>query len=108
MKRWGGEEGVRSANTTEDLAIRGFRGSQGANPFHALDRAIERGVTPQAILDTIRNPTVVLPQGGGRTLFLTREAAVVLDSQGQAVTIWGAANHTPKTLELLKSAGGAK
>jgi hypothetical protein len=72
-----------------------------------LDRAIERGVSPQSILNTIRNPTVTLPQGG-RTLYLTREAAVVLDGNGQAVTIWGGANHTAKTLELLNAAGGTK
>jgi hypothetical protein len=68
---------------------------------------IERGVTPQSILNTIRNPAVTMPQGG-RTLYLTRDAAVVLDGNGQAVTIWGGANHSAKTLQLLEAAGGVK
>ena len=51
---------------------------------------------------------MIVPQGGGRTLYLTREAAVVLDGNGQAVTIWGGANHGAKTLELLNNAGGVK
>ncbi len=32
--------------------------------------------------------------GGGRTLYLTKEAAVVLDSSGQAVTTWSGAKLT--------------
>jgi len=86
--------------------VRGFRGSQGPNPYHGLDQVIERGVNPQAILKTVKNPTVAVTQGGGRTLYLTREAAVVLNSEGQVVTSWGAAQHTAKTLNLLRSAGG--
>ena len=93
------------AGITEGVTVKGFRGSMGANPYHGLDRAIERGVSPQSILNTVRNPAVVLEQGGGRTLYLTQEAAVVLDGNGQVVTVWGAAQHTPKTLELLQSAG---
>ena len=91
-----------------DLPIKGFHGSKGANPYHALDRAVERGVSPKAILETVNNPTVVIQQGGGRTMYLTPDAAVVLDGSGQAVTIWGAAQHTPKTLELLRAAGATK
>lgn len=90
------------------LPIKGFHGSKGADPYHALHRAIQRGVSPRAILETVKNPSVVVQQGGGRTLFLTPSAAVVLDSSGQAVTVWGAVQHTPKTLELLRAAGAIK
>lgn len=83
------------------LLIKGFQGSRGANPFHGLDRAIERGVRPNNLLNTVRNPTRVVPQSGGRTLYLTNDAAVVLDSSGQVVTTWSGAEHTAKTLELL-------
>ena len=41
-------------------------------------------------------------------MYMTPDAAVVLDVSGQAVTIWGAAQHTPKTLELLRAAGATK
>jgi hypothetical protein len=97
-----------AAARSSELPLAGFRGSQGANAFHALDRAIERGVSPQAILNTLKRPSVVVQQPGGRTLYLTKEAAVVLDSTGQAVTIWGGAQHTAKTLELLRAAGAVK
>jgi len=90
------------------LPIKGFRGSKGANPFHALDRAIERGVSPKAILEAVKNPSVVVEQAGGRTLYLTKDAAVVLDSAGQALTVWGGAQHTGKTLDLLRAAGAIK
>ena len=90
------------------LPIKGFRGSKGANPFHALDRAIDRGVSPKSILETVRNPSVVVEQAGGRTLYLTKDAAVVLDGAGQAVTVWGGAQHTGKTLDLLRAAGAIK
>ena len=89
-------------------AIRGFRGSVGKNIFHGLDRAIERGVSPKAILDAVRNPSVMQLQGRGRMLFLTPEAAVVLDKAGQVVTIWGRADHSAKTWALLQKAGAIK
>ena len=88
-----------------ELPIKGFDGSKGSNPYHALHRAISRGVSPNAILGTLKNPSVTLPQGGGRTLYLTKDAAVVLDNANKAVTIWGGAQHMGKTLDLLRSAG---
>jgi RHS repeat-associated protein len=87
------------------LPIRGFHGSRGSDPYHALNRAIERGVSPQAMLNALKNPSVVVKQAGGRTLYLTRDAAVVLDESGQAVTVWGSAQHSGKTLDLLRAAG---
>ena len=103
-----GSAAAASAGKAADIPIKGFHGSKGANPYHALDRAIERGVSPNAILETVKNPSVIIQQGGGRTLYLTPDAAVVLDGGGQAVTIWGGAQHTPKTLELIRAAGAAK
>ena len=91
-----------------NLPIKGFHGDKSANPYHALDRAIEPGVGPKATLATVKNPAVIVQQGSGRTLYLTPEAAVVLDSGGQAVAVWGAARHTPKTLDLLRAAGAIK
>jgi hypothetical protein len=96
------------ATSGGELPIKGFHGSKGPNPYHAIHRAIQRGVSPKAILETVKNPAVVAQQGGGRTLYLTPDAAVVLDSSGQVVTVWGGAQHTAKTLGLLRAAGAIK
>jgi RHS repeat-associated protein len=58
---------------------------------HALNRAISRGgagVSPKAILDALRNPLKVVPKSGGATLVIGRDAAIVLNEFGEAVTVW--------------------
>jgi RHS repeat-associated protein len=58
---------------------------------HALNQAISRegtGVSARAILDAIRNPLKVIPKAGNTTLVIGRDAAVVLNESGQAVTVW--------------------
>jgi RHS repeat-associated protein len=101
----GSQAAVAAPSSSYRAAITGFRGSKGPNPYHGLDRAIERGVKPREILDAVRRPAVEVAQGGGRTLYLTPRAAVVLDARRQVVTVWGAADHSPKTLDLLRAAG---
>jgi len=46
------------------LRIKGFEGS--AQPGHAINQIINRGVKPEVLLDTMRNPRVVLQQAGER------------------------------------------
>lgn len=38
-------------------------------------------------------------------MYLTRQAAVILNKDGLAVTIWGGAQHNANTLDLLRAAG---
>jgi RHS repeat-associated protein len=57
---------------------------------YSLMRKIVRGVSSKAILNTIRNPKIVFSQGasGGRFLFLSEDAAVVLNSSGKVITTY--------------------
>lgn len=69
-----------------DIGITGFRGSVNPNdPFHALNRAIDRGVSPQTILETVRNPAAVLEQSSGRFLYLGDQGAVRVRPRGNGV-----------------------
>jgi hypothetical protein len=88
------------------IKITGFQGSLGKDPFHGVNRAIERGVSPQDILNTMRNPVVVLSQSGGRYLYLSRSAGVVVDSGGQVVSVFGAQDMNALNLQILADAIG--
>ncbi|MFA5127360.1 MAG: RHS repeat-associated core domain-containing protein [Patescibacteria group bacterium] len=59
-----------------------------AKPFHGLDQAITKGVSPNVLLNTLKNPLITFKQSGDRTLYLTREAGVVLDNLGRLVTTY--------------------
>ena len=50
---------------------------------HALNRAMERGVSPRAILDAVTNPTKVVPRPDGTTRYFGKDAVVVLNPDGQ-------------------------
>ena len=85
----------------------GFQGSRSSNPFHALDRAIERGVAPGDILTTLSKPTVVLDQGGGYYLYLSSRGAVAIRGDGEIVTIWGASETNALNNSIIAEAGGS-
>jgi len=72
-------------NYTEQLAGSGITGFTD----HGISRAIERGIPPAAILDAVRNPVKVIPQSGGRTMYVGRRAVVILNSSGGVITLWG-------------------
>lgn len=77
-----------SRTVVEDPGIRitGFRGSANpADPFHGLNRVIERGFSPADIMSTMRSPAAVLEQPGGRFMYLGERGAVVVGSDGQVV-----------------------
>lgn len=78
--------GNRTVVENPNISITGFRGSSNpADPFHGLNRAIERGIRPADILETMRNPVVVLQQGK-RYTYLSDVGAVVVRADGQVVT----------------------
>ena len=72
-------------NYTEQLAGSGITGFTD----HGISRAIERGIPPSAILDAVRNPIKVIPQAGGRTMYVGRHAVIILNSSGGVITLWG-------------------
>lgn len=55
---------------------------------HALQRMQERGITPDAITDTLTNPTRVIQQANGNTLYIGPRARVVLNPNGWMVTCY--------------------
>lgn len=59
---------------------------------HGLNQAISRqgvGVASKSILHTMRNPTRIRYQSGGRVRFDSKQGGVVLNSQGRIITTWG-------------------
>lgn len=75
----------RIKNYTEQLAGSGITGFSD----HGINRAIERGIPPSAIVDAVRNPIRVIPQSGGRTMYVGKRAVVILNSSGGVITLWG-------------------
>lgn len=63
-----------------DIEITGFT-------KHGINQTISRGVTPQNIISTINNPSVVLQQTRGY-LYLSRQAAIVVNLNGKIVTVY--------------------
>jgi len=58
---------------------------------HGIDSAIshdEVGVSTRAIRDAVTNPQRIVPQSGGRRLFIGKDAAVVLNAEGKVMTTW--------------------
>jgi hypothetical protein len=58
---------------------------------HGLNQAISRaggGVSPQAILNAVRNPQQVVAQANGTVKYVGQQATVVLNQAGKVVTTW--------------------
>jgi RHS repeat-associated protein len=58
---------------------------------HGINQAISRdgvGVSGRAILEAVRNPVSRISQGGGRTMYVGRDATVVVNSSGRVITTW--------------------
>ncbi len=78
-------------------------------PFNKItginDRAIERGIKTDTILNTVRNPQVVLSQWQGeRFAYVTDKATVILNKAGEIVTVWAREEYTDTVLKVLQEA----
>ena len=80
--------------------------SGAADSSHALNRAIQRGVSPDTILSVVREPAAVLQQRNGRFLYLSEVGAVAMDSSGNVVTVWNRSDFTPVNEGILADALG--
>lgn len=77
-------------------AAGGAGARQGGGPIngftkHGLNQAISRdgvGVSNRAMLDAVKNPTQVVQQSGGRTMYVGKDATVVMNAQGKVITTW--------------------
>lgn len=56
---------------------------------HGVDQSINRGISPEAILDAIRNPRKIRPRPNGTTQYIGSKATVVLNDDGFVITVWG-------------------
>ena len=54
----------------------------------AMGRDGGRGISDSAIRDTIKNPTKISPQSGGRLRFEGSQGVVVLNKFGEIITCW--------------------
>ena len=81
------------------IAVKGFVDG------HPVNQAITRGVSPQAILNTMRNPIAVLSQRGGtRFAYVSNDAVVIVNKAGNIVTTWGKSNFDKTVLQVLEDA----
>ena len=55
---------------------------------HGINQAIQRGVTPDRILGTLRNPVKIVHQSGGRIKYIGQKATVVVNKVGKVITTW--------------------
>lgn len=91
-----GQDFGKLGKVTENIA-----GKINSFDDHALIRMGERNVS-QSLMDTVvSNPLVTMKQAGDRTLYLTREAAVVLDKTGKAITTYTKNEFKPHVLRVL-------
>ncbi len=70
---------------------------------HGLDQTITRGVSPQAILNTVRSPLATLEQSSGTVLRLSRDAGVVLNQASQVVTTYSKEFFKPTVQGIVDS-----
>jgi hypothetical protein len=70
---------------------------------HAIFRMVQRGVSRDLMESVVANPLAVLKQAGDNMLYLTREAGVVLDSAGKAITTYTKNEFKPHVLSVLNS-----
>jgi RHS repeat-associated protein len=94
-----GKLGIVVENQVGDIS--GFMRDSATRQFHGLDQAITRGVSTETILNTVRSPLVTLQQAGGNILYLSRQAAVVLDNAGKFVTTYGSSQFEQHVTEIL-------
>jgi hypothetical protein len=81
--------------------INGFFREYANKPYHGLDQSITRDVSPELLLDTVKNPLVTLQQSGGNVLRLTEKAGVVLDRAGNVVTSYTSKQFLPHIRNIL-------
>ena len=79
-----------------EAAAGGAGARQGGGPItgvtkHGINQAISRdgvGVADRSILDAVKNPTQVVQQSDGRTMYVGKDATVIINAQGKVITTW--------------------
>ena len=71
--------------------------------YHGLDQIITRGISPQALLNTVQNPLISFAGRFDRIGYLSERAYVVLDKAGQVVTALSPNQFGPTIRNVLNS-----
>ncbi|MEK7539138.1 MAG: RHS repeat-associated core domain-containing protein [Patescibacteria group bacterium] len=72
------------------------------DPYHGLNQAISRGISPQLIQDTVKNPLIKLQQDSN-SVYLNKQAGVVLDKLGGLITTYHSSEFKVHISNVLKS-----
>jgi hypothetical protein len=83
--RWAGGGGPPTAGRPQIRRISDIE----AFTRHGLNQVINRGISPAAILDAVRNPVAIIPKPNGSTRYVGKSAVVVLSPSGAVITVWG-------------------
>jgi hypothetical protein len=76
------------------------------DPYHFVNRVIERGLNPSQIVNTFKKPYVILSQWKGeRFLYISKDMAIVINKNGEIITGWLKNEFGPVLIQILKEAG---
>ena len=86
----GGGDGSRTRNVSRPAISERTQLASDITGFkkHGINQAITREIRPSAILDAVTNPLKVRPRANGTTQYIGRDATVVLNPNGEVVTVW--------------------
>ena len=69
---------------------------------HGLSQKITRGVSTSDVMNTVRNPNLVLKQSGGTSLHVSQKAVVVVNKNGKIVTTYGKKDFNSQVKSIQK------
>ena len=72
------DDGVASVAATEDIEI----------SRHALERMMERGVRPEELTNTLREPRIIENRGGARKLIGNEGVTAIVATEGNVITAY--------------------
>jgi hypothetical protein len=100
-----GKKYNRVGTVVAESPVEKITGFSQQNPYHYIDQKVTRAVSSETVLNTFKNPKVIVEQWGGqRYLYLTDAAAVVVNKSGELVTTYGKDTFGNTTLQILEEA----
>lgn len=100
-----GKKYNRVGTVAAESPVEKITGFSQQNPYHYINQKVTRGVSTKTVLNTFKNPKVIVEQWGGqRYLYLTYDAAVVVNKSGELVTTYGRDTFGSTTLQILEEA----
>lgn len=73
------------------------------DPGHFINRVIERGLSPELIINTFKSPRVVLSQWNGqRFRYISDDACIAINKDGEIITGWLKNEYGESIKQILK------